>query len=157
MRGDGSDTCRLTQFNAVSCVCCADKDGVVDALELAAGLTVLCCGEVEDKARSVFDLYDAEYVPCVSCSGHLVLTVCIALTTYSCLCLPPWRSGDGFITRGEMERYLTAVFRVTGTGAQRSSPLQMARATTAQCFQEADTNRCVLIVHAAAISDWACS
>jgi len=93
----------------------SNSNGLVDHDELVSGLSVLCAGSQDDKIRAVFNLYD--------------------------------ENGDGVISVPEMTKYLTAVFRVIydtvpGTADQLGvSPEELAKATTAKCFREADTNQ----------------
>ena len=89
-------------------------NGKVDFSEVASGLSVLCHGSKETKVEAAFALYDY--------------------------------SGDGYIDTNEMETYLTAVFKVlyaSHHGRDRASGMSaedLARATTRQCFAEADAN-----------------
>jgi Ca2+-binding EF-hand superfamily protein len=90
----------------------SDKNGKLDFVELSVGLSVLCAGTRDEKAKSAFSLFDYD--------------------------------GSGSISRQEMERYLTCVFRVVyeiekqTKDAMGVPPEQLAKITTDQCFDEAD-------------------
>lgn len=95
-----------------------DGNGVVDTKELVSGLTLLSSNKTDSAVRSAFAAYDV--------------------------------NGDGFVTKEEMCNYLTGMFRMMvgldQTGSVRqvtrgASPESIARATTEQCFAEADINR----------------
>jgi len=101
-----------TVLNALYDLFDKDGNGRVDLAEVAAGLSVICAGRPDDKVAEIFALFDVD--------------------------------GDGFITFGEMKQYLQSVFAVMyaaypeqlcGVPAE-----QLAAATTAQAFAEADTN-----------------
>ena len=58
-RLDSNQKSRLTMItNRLFDVFDSDGNGVIDASELAAGLSVLCGGSREDKVKAAFDLYD---------------------------------------------------------------------------------------------------
>ena len=92
-----------------------DHNGVVDFSELASGLSVLCGGTRDDKVYAAFNLFDSK--------------------------------GDGFISKEEMVTYLTSVFTVLhkfSSETRQSSQLDaevLAKATTEECFKNADLNR----------------
>jgi len=93
-----------------------DGNGLVDSVEFLGGLSVYARGEEnpEEKVRQAFMLYDID--------------------------------GNGYISMDEMQRYLASVFRVLaevmpevfnkhGVGYE-----ELAEATAATCFKEADLN-----------------
>jgi len=87
--------------------------GFIDLKQLAAGISVLCRGNGEDRIRLAFSVFDDD--------------------------------GDGRITKDEMDRYLTAFFKVCFDlsphmqhGFKGVSPRDLGSATAAHCFREAD-------------------
>ena len=92
----------------------SNDDGVVDAAEFLSGLSVLVGGERDAKIRAAFDMYDY--------------------------------NKDGYISLSEFERYLVSVFTVLRESnpsvfeQENTTPSELAGATAAQCFAEADLN-----------------
>lgn len=95
-----------------------DDNDVVDQMELVCGMTLLCKGNEDSKVEAVFLMFDM--------------------------------NGDGFVTVDEMQKFLTTIFKVVCTpnvmsvvnavGPDIESAEDMARETTAECFQSADLN-----------------
>jgi len=104
--------------NAVFDLFDRDDNGIVDMMEIVCGISLLCKGGDEEKVEAVFVCFDA--------------------------------TGDGFITQEEMVLFLTTVFQVictpavmeavNATGVVVDSTADMAAATAAECFEQADVN-----------------
>ena len=92
-----------------------DENGIVDLAELASGISVLCGGTRDEKVKMSFDLFDLDH--------------------------------SGFITKDEMITYLTSIFTVLFETspetriAESTTPNELAKATTEQCFLDADLNK----------------
>jgi len=111
-KGEVDDVKREMVISRLFTVFDADGNGEIDFSELASGLSILCQGDKGSKVRAAFSLFDVD--------------------------------SDGFISKEEMQTYLLAVFRVLfelmpSTKNQVDvSAEDLARATTEQCFEEAD-------------------
>lgn len=92
-----------------------DRNGSIDVQELGAGLSVLCGGSLEDKARSLFRLYD------LNKDGYI----------------SP-EEMDSYLTGVFKVLYKASPQLETQTGL---TPQELAIATTRECFQAFDRNR----------------
>ena len=62
-----------------------DEDGVVDSVELATGLTLLCGASESDRVDAAFALYDADNGMCNHISVHRQHDGYLKLTPISCI------------------------------------------------------------------------
>ncbi|KAF1316742.1 Recoverin family protein, partial [Globisporangium splendens] len=92
-----------------------DRNGTIDVQELGAGLSVLCGGSLEDKARSLFRLYDLNKDGFISPEEM-----------------------DSYLTGVFKVLYKASPQLETQTGL---TSRELAAATTQECFQAFDRNR----------------
>ena len=135
-----------------------DRSGQVDFVELTSGLSVLCGGDAHSKIRAAFELYgtllpgiDAVRLLNQPCPLQPAPTAsfrhsAVGIDSRMCCAVRADYDGDGFISLDEMQTYLASVFKMLyatqpGTHDQMGvSASELAAATAAQCFADADAN-----------------
>lgn len=93
----------------------ADRNGTIDVQELGAGLSILCGGSLNDKARSLFRLYDLNHDGSISPEEM-----------------------DAYLTGVFKVLYKASPHLEVQTGM---TPSELASVTTRECFQAFDRNR----------------
>lgn len=93
----------------------ADRNGTIDVQELGSGLSILCGGSLNDKARSLFRLYDLNQDGFISPEEM-----------------------DSYLTGVFKVLYKASPHLESQTGM---TPQELASATTRECFQAFDHNR----------------
>lgn len=92
-----------------------DDNGVIDVQELGAGLSILCGGNLTDKTKSLFTLYDVNHDGYIAPNEMKMYLTSVFKVLYKA-------SPDLQVTTGGL------------------TPSQLAEATTIECFQAFDKN-----------------